>query len=143
VDTAKQQKLLGRTATAAIDATGLDSQYRSHYFSMRAGRPWRRTHFIKPTAVCDTRSQFILAAHVDRGRSNDSPQFPGCIRRAASRTRIRRVRRRAHPLFGLFRLGLQNELRHPERVPSNLPLGSIINDVVDNVDLAIVELHPA
>jgi len=91
VHRAKQQKLLGSTPTAAIDATGLDSQYKSHYFCMRAGRQSEWSHFVKLTAVCDTRSQLILSAQVDRGPSNDSPQFPGCICRAASRTKIRRV----------------------------------------------------
>jgi len=83
--------LLPRSATAAIDATGLDSQYKSHYFCMRAGRRWQRSHFVKLTIVCDTRSQFILAAHVSRGPSNDSPQFPLCIPPAAGRLRLRRV----------------------------------------------------
>jgi len=58
---------------------------------MRAGRRWQRSHFVKLTIVCDTRSQFILAAHVSRGPSNDSPQFPLCIPPAAGRLRLRRV----------------------------------------------------
>ena len=88
---ANARHLLPKIATAAIDATGLDSQYKSHYFCMRAGRPWQRRHFVKLTIVCDTRSQFILAAHVTRGPSNDSPQFPICLPPAAARLRLRRV----------------------------------------------------
>ena len=43
------------------------------------------------TIVCDTASQWILAADVCRGPGNDSPRFPACMREAAKRTPIERV----------------------------------------------------
>jgi hypothetical protein len=83
--------LLSPGATAAIDTTGLDSHYTSHYFCLRAERRRRFEHFLKLALVCDIRSQFILAASVTRGPSNDSPQFPLCLPQAAARLRLRRV----------------------------------------------------
>ena len=83
--------LLEPGATAAIDTTGLDSHYTSHYFCLRAGRRRRFEHFLKLALVCDVRSQFILAASVTRGPSNDSPQFPLCLPSAAARLRLLRL----------------------------------------------------
>jgi hypothetical protein len=78
-------------ATAAIDTTGLDAHYTSHYFCLRAGRRRAFEHFVKLALVCDIQSQFILAASVTRGPSNDSPQFPLCLPTAAARLRLLRV----------------------------------------------------
>ena len=43
------------------------------------------------TIVCDTASQWILAADVCRGPGNDSPRFPACMRDAARRASVKRV----------------------------------------------------
>jgi hypothetical protein len=83
--------LINKPVEAAIDATGLDSQHRSHYFTLKAGERVRYRHFVKMTIVCDTESQFILAAAVCRGPGNDSPLLPRCMRKAASRTKIGRL----------------------------------------------------
>ena len=86
---AKTKKLLPKSCEIAIDATGLDSQYKSSYFFMRSGRRHERKHFLKLTATGCTRTQFIFSASVGLGPSNDSPALPGCVRAAAEMTEIK------------------------------------------------------
>lgn len=48
----------------------------------RAGQRRRRRSWPKLTAVLETASHFFLSAHVSRGPSQDSPQFPPAVRQA-------------------------------------------------------------
>ena len=62
-------------ATAAVDATGLESRHTSRYFFKRAGRRHSSRLWTKLTVACDTASHFLTAARVSLGPANDSPQF--------------------------------------------------------------------
>jgi hypothetical protein len=74
--------LIDERPEAAIDATGLDSQYTSRYYFARAGKKQAARSWTKLTVVCHTRSHFLTAATVCSGPSNDSPQFAPALNQA-------------------------------------------------------------
>jgi hypothetical protein len=68
-----------------VDASGLEPHHVSAHFVDRRG-PWpgrRRRHWPKLTLVADTGSHLIAGVVVNRGPSQDSPQFPAAVRQAA------------------------------------------------------------
>jgi hypothetical protein len=78
-------------ATAAVDATGLESRHTSRYFFKRAGRKHNSRLWTKLTVACETSSHFLTGAAVSLGPANDSPQFRPVMARAALRVRYGRV----------------------------------------------------
>lgn len=75
-----------------MDATGLGSRYASRHYVQRSGyKRFTRLAWPKLTVACHTGSHLLLGAVFGRGPSQDSPQFPAAIRRAARRAPIGRV----------------------------------------------------
>ena len=62
-------------ATAAVDATGMESRHTSRYFFKRAGRKHSSRLWTKLTVACEAASHFLTAATVTLGPANDAPQF--------------------------------------------------------------------
>jgi transposase len=73
---------------AAVDATGYDARPASGYFVRRCGRRGTQRRWPKPTAVIDTRTHLVLAAHVTRGPRQDARQLLPAVRAAVRRVRI-------------------------------------------------------
>lgn len=80
---AQECGLIDERPEAAIDATGLDSQYTSRYYFARAGKKQSARSWTKLTVVCHTGSHFLTAATVSTGPSNDSPQFAPALNQAS------------------------------------------------------------
>jgi len=80
--------------TAAIDSTGLETRHASMHFQRRCGtikkNIWHAA-WPKLTAVFDAATHLIAGVVVDRGPSQDSPQFPQAIRQAATNLHPTRV----------------------------------------------------
>ena len=76
---------------AAVDATGLDSQYTSRYYFARSRKKQSARSWTKLTVVCHTSSHFLASATVSTGPSNDSPQFGPAMRKAGLILRFDRV----------------------------------------------------
>ncbi len=73
---------------AAVDATGFETRHVSRYFAWRSKRTNKRRRqraWPKLTAVLETQCHLFLSAHVSRGPSQDSPQFPPTVRAACGR----------------------------------------------------------
>jgi hypothetical protein len=83
--------LIQDEATAAVDATGLESRHTSRYFFRRAGRKHNSMLWTKLTVACETFSHFLTGATVTLGPANDSPQFRPVLAQAALRVRYDRV----------------------------------------------------
>lgn len=75
--------LIDERPEAAIDATGLDSQYTSRYYFARAGKKRSARLWTKLTVVCHTTSHFWASATISTGPSNDAPQFAPALKKAA------------------------------------------------------------
>jgi len=80
---ARDRGLIGERPEAAIDATGLESQYTSRYFFARAGKKHSARSWTKLTVVCHTGSHFLTAATVSTGPGNDAPEFAPAMKKAA------------------------------------------------------------
>jgi hypothetical protein len=79
---AQQCGLIDDKPEAAVDATGLDSQYTSRYYFARSGKKQSARSWTKLTVVCHTSSHFLASATVSLGPSNDGPQFSPAMRAA-------------------------------------------------------------
>ena len=85
---AKTVRLLPRRSRAAIDGTGLETQYVSRYYRWRSGRPEWCREWPKLTVVCDLASHFWLAGHVCMGPCMDSPQLKPAVSQAVAHQAI-------------------------------------------------------
>jgi hypothetical protein len=83
--------LIPDEATAAVDATGMESRHTSRYFFRRAGRQHNSRLWTKLTVACETSSHFLTGATVSLGPANDSPQFRPVMAQAALRVGYDRV----------------------------------------------------
>jgi len=72
---ARDSGLIPDDATAAVDATGMESRHTSRYFFKRAGRKHSSRLWTKLTVACETSSHFLSGASVSLGPANDAPQF--------------------------------------------------------------------
>jgi len=72
---ARDSGLIPDDATAAVDATGMESRHTSRYFFKRAGRKHHFRLWTKLTVACETASHFLSGASVSLGPANDAPQF--------------------------------------------------------------------
>jgi transposase len=87
----RRRGLLGRTSRlAAMDSTGLESRYVSHYFTRRCDRQSAhyQARFPKLSAVCDIACHVVLGLTVDRGPQVDHVEFRSTLRDALARQRI-------------------------------------------------------
>ena len=84
----------GHDTTAAIDATGPETRHASLHFQRRCGRlkqqVWHAA-WPKLTAVFDAATHLITGVVVNRGPTQDSPQFAPAIRQAAVNLKPTRV----------------------------------------------------
>jgi Transposase DDE domain len=80
---ARDGGLIGARPEAAIDATGLESQYTSRYYFKRAGKKHSARSWTKLTVVCHTGSHLFTAATVSTGPGNDSPHFQPALFQAS------------------------------------------------------------
>jgi hypothetical protein len=80
---AQESGLINEQPEAAVDATGLDSQYTSRYYFVRSGQKQSAHLWTKLTVACDTGSHFFTSATVSIGPSNDGPQFAPAMKKAA------------------------------------------------------------